>query len=254
MEDELSIDEVHYLISDVEESLSLLKGQTGDIAESWRLAGLTSAFLELYGGHIHYGSPEARELGVPPKLANALFKENAKIRLSDAIILGNRLLSKLHTLESEFGGEFREREPDPPATEKAESDAVFDKASGGPSEYPSAWAIVPSAGPIKLKIAQISQLLDDIAYAVRSSNLPESERALSDIERAQLIAVLETVLKLLKAPMVERGLLQKCGDWLAQTSKRVAQKQSEETLGSLAEKAFHELREFIDQFPWDGTP
>jgi hypothetical protein len=246
----IDLDTVHDLLVDVEESLAILNCRTGDRVESWHLAGLTTAFLELYGGHIHYGSPEARELGVPPKLANSLIKPNAEMRLADAIILGNRLRSRLVTLESELGGSYQAPEPTPSAGAKDDITPDLGYDAGAFASSPAGWAPVPLVGPTKVRISQLSQLLEDIVYSMRSSNLPSEERALSELERAQLITMLETVLQVLKAPMIERSLLQKCGEWLSRAGKRVAQRKTEETLGTLADKAGQELTDLIEKFPW----
>jgi len=54
---------------------------------------------------------------------------------------------------------------------------------------------------------------------------------LTDIERAQLIAILETTLAVLKGPMVEPGLLKKAARIAKDIAERTAKKKVEEGLG-----------------------
>ena len=251
MRSDLDLEDVHRLLDFVEGSLEELGSNNEDRVGTSETNGLAIAFLELYDGFLDYGSPEARELGVPPKLAKSLIKPGATLLRSDAIILGNRLRSLLRTLEGQLGTPIEPKEPTADS-----SSAPSDQADSTPTTIrggPAVWALIPHSNTIKTKTAQLAQLLDDIIYAMRSSNLPEEDRALSDIERAQLIAVLETAISLLKAPMVERGLMLKCSDWLKRTVARVRQRKAEETLGSLADKGVEDLGDLIDQIPWDNV-
>jgi hypothetical protein len=60
----------------------------------------------------------------------------------------------------------------------------------------------------------ISGLLDDIVTHVQRANVPEDDQILTQIERQQLIAVLETALAVLRSPMLEKGLLRQTADML----------------------------------------
>lgn len=251
LREDLTLDEVHDLLDAVEESLTQLSSRTENDVGPYETAGLATAFLALYDGFLDYGSSEARELGVPPKLAKSLLKPGARMARHDAMILGSRLRSLLRTLEGQLGAPIEPRTEEQGSSEKV-ADALNASVSTKP-EAPSSWAVVPQVTMVKAKAAQVAQLLDDIVYAVRASNLPEEDRALSDIERAQLIAVLETAISLLKAPLVERGLLLKCSDWLKRTAARVGQRKAEESLGSLADKGVEDLGDLIDQIPWDNV-
>lgn len=80
-------------------------------------------------------------------------------------------------------------------------------------------------------IAEISTLLEESVRLARGTNLPPPERALSDIERAQLIALLETALQMLKAPLVEKGLLTTLKNAAKAGAENSVQKHSELALG-----------------------
>lgn len=70
--------------------------------------------------------------------------------------------------------------------------------------------------------------------------------ALTEIERAQLIAVLETVLAVLRAPMAERSILKKAKGMLGGVTKRVAEKQAEQGLGEAAGTAREWLSDILN--------
>ncbi len=110
------------------------------------------------------------------------------------------------------------------------------------------WVAVPNNAHIKQKILTVSVLLESIIEQASHSNYPEDQRAISAIERAQLIAVLETVLALLKAPMVERAIIKKTDGLLSRVARKVAEKKTEEGLGGLADLAREQLGNLIDMF------
>ena len=96
-------------------------------------------------------------------------------------------------------------------------------------------------------------LLDEVIQRTRGANVPPEQQALTQLERAQLITILETTLAVLKAPMVETGLLKKAGKALSRVVRKAAEKKVEEGLGSLADMASNEIADVLnhlpDQFP-----
>lgn len=95
------------------------------------------------------------------------------------------------------------------------------------------------------KIGVITTLLESIIDQARSSNLPENEQALSDLERHQLISLLETALNVLKSPLIEEGLLKKTGKALKKFALSTAEKKVQAGLGKLAALGGDKLWEFI---------
>jgi hypothetical protein len=90
------------------------------------------------------------------------------------------------------------------------------------------WVKVPNS--VHAMIGNISRLLSNVVVLARGTNVPDS--ALSPIERAELIAVLETALLMLKAPLVEKGFLKRLKSTLSDVSKRVAERQVELALSA----------------------
>ncbi|WP_417497205.1 hypothetical protein [Maricaulis sp.] len=248
------LDEVHDLLEGVEFSQSQLKSSDSEFADHIDLSGITTAVLVLYGGHVDYGSPEAKQLGVPPKLINSLIKPSVKILRQDALVLANRLHSQLRSLEGELApdGVVTAPEERRPSQSAAEPSGPTNSGQNPIRVKATQWAAPPTSTNIKQKIFEVSALLDDIVYFVRASNQPDDERALTEIERTQLIAVLETALSILKAPLLEKGLLEKCRDLLKRAARRTAENKVEETLGTLADKGVDDIADLIDQIPWDA--
>ena len=58
---------------------------------------------------------------------------------------------------------------------------------------------------------------------------------------AQIIAVLETALNMLKAPLVEKSLLKKAAENLSEVGRKTAQEKSEVALGKLADLAWKQI-------------
>lgn len=106
------------------------------------------------------------------------------------------------------------------------------------------WVYVKRGSRAKEIIVAVSELLDEAVFLAKTTNLPEDQAALTDIERAQLIAILETTLAVLKAPMVEPGLLKKTARIAREVAEKTAKKKVEEGLGfglGLAAKKLAEL-------------
>ena len=103
------------------------------------------------------------------------------------------------------------------------------------------WKVIPNDPNIKAKIAEVSGLLEQLVRMAKGSNASGDHAALTDIERASLIAVLETALAVLKSPHAEKGLLQKLKDMLGKTAKQAAEKETEEAFGTAADLAKNAL-------------
>ena len=73
---------------------------------------------------------------------------------------------------------------------------------------------------------------------------------MTDLELAQLIAILETALAILKAPLVEKGLLTKLGKMLKRSSNKVAAANNESALGEMVDDGAKLVSDLIpDLFP-----
>jgi len=97
---------------------------------------------------------------------------------------------------------------------------------------PVEWKLLVRTPDLQDQINEVTRLVGEITRHAKTANLPPGERALSEIERAQLIAVLETALAVLKAPMVEKGLLKKAGNLAKRAAAKAAEKQVEIAFGT----------------------
>jgi hypothetical protein len=108
------------------------------------------------------------------------------------------------------------------------------------------WKKPTNSPEIKKRIAAIADLLDGIIEQSTRSNLPPKQLLLTDIERNQLIAVLETTLNVLRSPIVETGILKHAGRILKQGAEKAVEKQLQIGLGKLMGNAAAKLAAFAD--------
>ena len=73
------------------------------------------------------------------------------------------------------------------------------------------------------------------------------QAAITEIERQQLIAILETALAMLKGPMVEPGLLKRLGDSAKSTAKKTIEKQAERAMGAGLESLAEALMSLLSK-------
>jgi len=106
------------------------------------------------------------------------------------------------------------------------------------------WATVKLTDANARKIAVIASLLADVIERVTKSNAPPGQRLLNEIQKKELITVLETTLQMLKAPMVEKGMLDRAIDMLRTSAAKAAEKNLQEGLGKLMSAAGTKIMEF----------
>lgn len=95
------------------------------------------------------------------------------------------------------------------------------------------WVTVPASSETRRKIEVVATLLESLVVQVGRSNAPPSEQALTTMERAQLIAILETTLAVLRSPMAEAGLMKKARDALGRAAGKTAEKGLQEGMGAM---------------------
>jgi hypothetical protein len=106
------------------------------------------------------------------------------------------------------------------------------------------WTVVPITH--RAKIAHISDLLSSVILQLRRINDDSSlSDGFNDLDKAHLIEILETALVVLKAPMVEIGLLKRSAKWLAHVGRTVGDRASMAALGAAAAESSKELIQFI---------
>lgn len=107
------------------------------------------------------------------------------------------------------------------------------------------WKVVRLTEDLQAKITEIARLIAEVIEHATTTNLPPDQRALSDIERAQLIAILRTALKVLESPMMEKGLLKKAAAMVKRAAGKAAEKQVELALNTSATMLGLALFDFI---------
>ena len=100
---------------------------------------------------------------------------------------------------------------------------------------------ISGTSEVKLTIHAVSTLLDGIVQQVKQTNLPPDDQILTQLEREQLIAILETTLAVLKSPMAEKGLLTKARESVGRAAGSAAEKGVQEGLGTMASAAAERL-------------
>ncbi|MBD9621476.1 hypothetical protein IB279_00815 [Ensifer sp. ENS06] len=168
-------------------------------------------------------------IGISNTIANKLKNLDGTLQANVMIASLDRVKSYLRRIESEFGGADHKSEED---DRIFELDTIMDRHPPEPVPvWAEQWVYVRPQSRAKAIIAEISELLDEVALLVKSSNLPEEQAALTDLDRAQLIALLETALLMLRAPLVEPGLLKKLQKAATDGASKTVQKGAEQAMG-----------------------
>ena len=242
MENELTLDKVHGFIDSVSEERDRLQHVSSKVTEPAQWPALCDAVAEV--DH-YYGIGPSSPVRVPRKLVNSFTRTFDPVEAADALILASKVVSFLRSIEGQMAPE---REVGVPALQ---IESLDQKKAEVNDKFPaSLWVPVPRRDEVKRAINELSLLLDSILSLAGGSNLPDEHRALSAIERAQLIAILETALRILKAPMVEKSLMRKARDGLKEAAKKTARKQTEKAFGQLAEEGSKLLGELLSMIPW----
>lgn len=175
-------------------------------------------------------------LGISAPTLQKFLKFKGKVRLHDATKVADRLRTYVRSLDQVTIQPDRNAAPQRERQERRPAPLTFEGMQ---------WVAVERIGDTKQKIALISAALDGIITQMRSSNLPPAEQLLSEIERQQLIVVLETALAVLKAPIVEKGLLVRTKEDLQKAAKDATEKQVQQGVGELASYAATLIKELI---------
>jgi hypothetical protein len=246
----MRIEDVHAYLDQIEEVIAYLDSTSEERVPWERVDALGSAVRDIVDLRTAY--VDGPKLGIHPTILNRYIKFRDDYEANEARIVAQRVRSYLRNLDqaaerSDPESALKPLPSEPPAAEplqergRPRSEQMTVQAEG--------WKLVGPSSDLKVKILALSMLLDQIIETARGSNAPPERQVLSQLERAQIITILETALSLLKAPMVETGLLKKAGRMLGKVAKRAAAKEMEEGLGSLAEMAANELTDIISNLP-----
>jgi hypothetical protein len=195
----MASDELHEWIDQIEDAANELASEKARFLDAGDLPDVCSIISSLMGYGSAYDDPLPRVLRLPPALVRKFQRFSGTVSLKEARILVDRLRVHLRSLD----------EPTPERPE-AETDLIVSTPVVAKVLFPAIeWRDVPRTSEVKKQIAQVSQILDEIVSRVRRSNNAPDDRYITEIERKQLIAILETTLAVLKAPIIEKGLLLK---------------------------------------------
>lgn len=236
---EIPLDDIHRLLEKLEEARPKIKARPTKDVQVHIIPELSEVVLEVLDwtntAYIE------NKLGVSPALLSKFVKMRGVVSKNQALRLAERLRTYLRS-EDQRTDNLDSRstpvqEPPQPPQNAVATERVRVSAD--------AWVSVAFSSETKAKIAVISSLLDSIIEQISRANAPEEEQALTQLERQQLIMILETALAVLKAPMVERGILKTAQDVLQKGAKSAAEKSMQQSVGSMMQAASEKLGELI---------
>jgi hypothetical protein len=220
----IPIDEVHRLIDLAEEAQRNLQDASTDSVQTIQYPELCEVIIEISG----WEDPGRLEglLSINSSILNKFIRMRGVVRKSLALKVADRVRSYLKTEDQAFAAAEDWRGPKAPKPEKVKPEKPHPFLFNGEQ-----WVVVELSSEMKTKINIVSTMLDSIVEHVKHSNLPPAEQALTEIERQQLIAILETTLAVLKGPMIEKGLLKKARSALEAGAAKAVEKGAQDGLG-----------------------
>jgi len=245
----IDIEQLYEFLDLLREDLAKVDKLTGrkEFAQAYEFNGIIESYGEFLGYWTAYGIEIPAPLTAPKKLLNKFIKMQGEVKISEAKILAEKMVSYLKSIEGEIS-----------SNQRAENDELEFAPPQEVNSYKfqieaTSWIIVENTPDVQLLITELSDVLERIVLAIKTTNLPPDQLAISDIERAQLIAILKTVLRMLEAPLVEKGLIKRAADGLKSASEEVAKEKTEKAIGKLAEKAYELIVKFaikaLKEFP-----
>ena len=99
---------------------------------------------------------------------------------------------------------------------------------------------------VQAQISQVATTLKKLLSAIKGDNkLPGQESLVHELERRQLIAVLEVALEELKAPYLDRGRFRGIKSWLTRIARKAVDKQATQTMQDALSAAVDETNELV---------
>jgi len=232
----MRLDDLHRLLETADRVVAKLakdKRESIDISDYYQLCEI---ILEVLGwtSTAYTDNP----FGVSPTVLNKFVKMRGTIRTHTARGVADRVRSYLRSQDQRTERAPTDRDQIP-TLEKAPTISPM-------VTFPaSRWVAVPGTSEVQAKISAVATLLEGLIEQASRSNLPPGEQALSDLQKQQLIAILETALNVLRSPLVERSLLDRAGKILERGAETAAEKGVQKGLGRLMEIGVTRLSELI---------
>ncbi|WMT75991.1 hypothetical protein [Bradyrhizobium sp. Ash2021] len=232
------IEDVHRLIDTVEEATREIDRAPTDSIQIQQIPELSAVILELLGWtNTAYME---NELSINPSVLSKFVKMRGVVRKPLARKVADRLRSYLKSQDQAFLQPDVMQPPNGETKTKPKSGPI-----GGDTFVGEQWVAVRTASEIKMKIGAISSLLDSIIVQTKGANEPADQQVLTEIERQQLIAILETALNVLRSPLIEKGLLKKAQMVLKRGAENATEKGVQQGLGKLMDGAGARIVELI---------
>jgi hypothetical protein len=233
----MASDELHEWIDHLEDAAAELASETTQSVDAGDFAYVGSVINDLMSYRSAYDDPLPKVLRLPPALVRKFQKFSGSVKLKEAQMLVDRLRTYLRSMDQP------DDEPD-----EVKNDLVISTPIAAKSAFPAIeWRSVPRTSEVKQQIAQVSQILDEIVARIQGSNNAPEDQYLTEIERRQLIAVLQTTLIVLKAPIVEKGLLLKVRDALQSAAVKAEEKGVDGMVNALAGQGVGWITDLIHQ-------
>jgi hypothetical protein len=241
MAGEYPIEDVHRLLEGLESLLSILRSPGPERILVEQLPELFETIHEL-GGWRNTTYLQTK-LGINGSLLNQFMQLRGSIQRSDALKIADRLRSYLRSHDQATDAPDQQvRQSSVPAKRKSSERKAARLTTTIKADH---WIALRESSEIKLKIGAIASLLDSIVQQIRHANAPPEDQILTDIERQQLIAILETALNVLRSPMVEKGLLRRATSTLQKAAENAAEKSIQQGLGKLMEGGAARIAELV---------
>lgn len=244
------IEHIHELLQDIEDELANLETITTSEVELAQLPGLCLAVSDVLGYGTAYSSLTSQELGVQSSLLAKFEKARGTLPLHVVKKVANRMRTFLRSMDQltdadrdAYRAKFHE---DLNSTSDSSDGTHLGEREYGLAINAEKWVLVANSSEMQKRIAAVSFMLQEIIAIIEGTNSPPEQWVITELERNQLVAVLETALAVLKSPMVEKGLLKRTRDSLADVARKSTEKQLEQTLGRTIKQGLDNLVDLIN--------
>lgn len=205
-------------------------------APSERIPGEAAQILNLLPGLLGITkSSFARKCGISP----STFTKIRSDPVNGGWFSSKRLLlvSLSHLLETGFW----------PGEENTENVSNRDTDSTTDS-----WIV--SDARVQYSILNVAQTLVELVQTLQQSNSPGSPQALlNEFQKAALISILESAIKQLQGPVIDKGFLKNIGDSLKKIGKKAVEKEATDAVRDAISGANDSLGELINELPANST-
>jgi hypothetical protein len=178
-------------------------------------------------------------LGIDPSVLSKFVKMRGNVPVHVARAVAERLRTYLRSEDQPFARRKPARKTLP---KKANVERQAVAVARMPGEQ---WLAVGESSEIKVKIGVIASLLDNIIDQTKHANAPPDQQIMSEIEKQQLIAILETALNVLRSPLVEKGLFKAAQKALRKGTKTAVENGVQKGLGTIMAVAAERLGDLI---------